>query len=46
VYITAIFRSAILRCYKSVYGKVVLDVGAGTGNGCWFSAVFTFKYTE
>ena len=26
-----IFRSAILHGYKHIYGKVVLDVGAGTG---------------
>ena len=27
-----VVRSAILRGYKYIYGKVVLDVGAGTGD--------------
>jgi len=30
-WINFIFRSAILHGYKHIYGKVVLDVGAGTG---------------
>jgi len=27
-----VFRSAILHGYNSIYGRVVLDVGAGTGD--------------
>jgi len=35
-----VFRSAILRGYKSIYGRVVLDVGAGTGDFHSFATLF------
>jgi len=36
-----VVRSAILRGYKYIYGKVVLDVGAGTGDHRLLSATFS-----
>jgi len=36
-------RSAILHGYKYIYGKVVLDVGAGTGDCHLLTAAFTSK---
>jgi len=32
--LVVVCRSAILHGYKHIYGKVVLDVGAGTGGYC------------